>query len=61
MRALRKAGAYMKGDERILGEGDFVQKILTQAEGSRKNNSAESALRTDHPMIERTYAMPPAE
>ncbi len=45
MRALRKAGAYMKGDERILGEGDFVEKMLAQAEGSRKNNLAELALR----------------
>lgn len=33
VKALRKAGAYMKGDERILGGGDFVENILAQAEG----------------------------
>ncbi len=32
MKALRKTGAYMKGDARILGEGDFVEKMLRQAE-----------------------------
>ena len=25
VRALRKMGAYQKGDERILGDGDFVE------------------------------------
>jgi len=32
VKALRKAEAYMKGDERILGNGDFVEKTLAQAE-----------------------------
>jgi putative transposase len=32
VRALRKAGAYMKGDERILGDGDFVDNMLAQAD-----------------------------
>ena len=32
VKALRKAGAYMKGDERILGGGDFVENMLAQAE-----------------------------
>lgn len=32
VKALRKAGAYMKGDERILGDGDFVENMLAQAE-----------------------------
>ncbi|MEJ2276527.1 MAG: transposase [Candidatus Lokiarchaeota archaeon] len=32
VKALRKAGAYMKGDERILGSGDFVEKVLAQSE-----------------------------
>jgi putative transposase len=36
VKALRKAGAYMKGDERILGSGDFVEKTLAQAEESLK-------------------------
>ncbi len=32
VRALRKAGAHMKGDERILGESDFVENMLALAE-----------------------------
>ncbi|UCG63350.1 MAG: transposase [Deltaproteobacteria bacterium] len=31
-KTLRKAGAYQKGDERILGNGDFVENALEQAE-----------------------------
>jgi REP element-mobilizing transposase RayT len=30
-KALRKAGALQKGDERILGDGEFVEKVLTKA------------------------------
>jgi len=29
---LRKAKAYMKGDERILGDGDFVELVLREAD-----------------------------
>jgi putative transposase len=29
---LRKAKAYMKGDERILGDGDFVERVLGEAD-----------------------------
>lgn len=29
---LRKAKAYMKGDERILGDGDFVERVLQEAD-----------------------------
>ncbi len=32
IRALREAGNYQKGDERILGDGNFVQDVLEQAE-----------------------------
>jgi putative transposase len=31
VKALRKSGDYQKGDERILGDGDFVTKVLAQA------------------------------
>ena len=31
VKALRKSGEYQKGDERILGDGDFVEKVLAQA------------------------------
>jgi REP element-mobilizing transposase RayT len=30
--ALRRSGDYQKGDERILGDGDFVDEVLSQAE-----------------------------
>ena len=30
--SLRKAGVFQKGDERILGDGKFVEKVLSQAE-----------------------------
>jgi len=32
VKALRAAGTYQKGDERILGKGDFVAKVLAEAE-----------------------------
>jgi len=32
IKALRRSGAYQKGDERILGDSDFVKKVLAQAE-----------------------------
>jgi REP element-mobilizing transposase RayT len=31
IKALRRIGAYQKGDERILGDSDFVKKVLAQA------------------------------
>lgn len=30
VKSLRKAGAFQKGDERILGDGDFVEKVLAE-------------------------------
>ena len=30
-KALRTAGAFQKGDERILGDGEFVEQVLAQA------------------------------
>jgi len=32
VKALRRSGAYQKGDERILGDGDFVEEVLSQAD-----------------------------
>jgi len=32
VKALRRSGSYQKGDERILGESDFVEEVLSQAE-----------------------------
>ena len=31
VKSLRKAGVFQKGDERILGDGEFVEKALSQA------------------------------
>jgi len=38
VKALRESGDYQKGDERILGEGDFVTQILSEA-GERLTRS----------------------
>jgi len=32
LKALRRSGEYQKGDERILGDGDFVDEVLSQAD-----------------------------
>ncbi len=32
VKALRKAKKYLKGDERILGDSDFVEQVLSEAE-----------------------------
>ena len=32
VKAMRRFREYQKGDERILGDGDFVEKVLSQAE-----------------------------
>lgn len=32
VKALRDAGSYQKGDERILGDGDFVTQVLSEAD-----------------------------
>ena len=37
VKSLRKSGAYQKGDERILGDGEFVEKVLSQAEEGYEN------------------------
>jgi hypothetical protein len=41
LRAMRKAESRMKGDERILGEGDFVEAVL---EAARENLDRKSAV-----------------
>jgi REP element-mobilizing transposase RayT/biotin operon repressor len=40
VRELRKAKAYMKGDERILGDSDFVTEVLSSAEEEWKRAHA---------------------
>jgi putative transposase len=34
VKKLRKMGSYLKGDERILGDGEFVESVLVQVEES---------------------------
>lgn len=38
VKALRKAGTYQKGDERILGQGDFVARVLADAQEKLEKN-----------------------
>lgn len=49
VKALRKADALQKGDERILGDGDFVERVLAEAEETlkRKYKSGASGLTLD--------------
>lgn len=37
VKAMREAGSYQKGDERILGDGEFVTEVLAQAEEKLKS------------------------
>ncbi|MDA8139289.1 MAG: transposase [Desulfobacteraceae bacterium] len=37
LKANRRAGNYQKGDERILGDGDFVKEVLKQADERLQN------------------------
>ena len=34
MKGLQKIGSYQKGDERLLGDSEFVENVLAQAEES---------------------------
>ncbi|MBN2126479.1 MAG: transposase [Deltaproteobacteria bacterium] len=54
VRALREAGTYQKGDERILGQGDFVAQVLADAQEKfeRKYRLAASGYTLDR-LIER--------
>ena len=38
VKALRRSGAYQKGDERMLGDGDFVEEVLSQADEQLQQN-----------------------
>jgi len=47
VKALRRDKAYLKGDERILGDGDFVERVLAQAAEKRERGYALQALGLD--------------
>jgi putative transposase len=44
VKSLRRIGAYQKGDERILGDSDFVKKVLAQA---KENFERKHQLRSE--------------
>jgi REP element-mobilizing transposase RayT len=44
VKLLRRIGAYQKGDERILGDSDFVKKVLAQA---KENFERKHQLRSE--------------
>jgi hypothetical protein len=46
-KALRKAGALQKGDERILGDGEFVEKVLAQAQEALERQYRRKAKEID--------------
>jgi len=50
LKALRRIGVYRKGDERILGDGDFVKSVLAQAKEDfeRKHQLQSEDMSFDH-------------
>ena len=44
VKALRNSGDYQKGDERILGDGEFVERVLAQ---TREEKARRYRLRTE--------------
>lgn len=49
-KALRRINAFQKGDERILGDGDFVQSVLSEAKEAydRKYKLAAKGIAIGH-------------
>jgi putative transposase len=56
LKAQRKAKIYQKGDERILGDGNFVEKILTAANETMKKKYALQAQGFDLDVVARRVA-----
>jgi len=50
LKALRRIGAYRKGDERILGDSDFVKSVLSQAKEDfeRKHQLQSEGMSFEH-------------
>ncbi len=51
LKGLRKAGIRVKGDERILGDSDFVENVLKSAEESLEEKYALKALGYDFDQV----------
>ena len=47
IKALRRSGAYQKGDERMSGDGDFVEKVLSHADEQLQEKYRMQAKRYD--------------
>ncbi len=47
VKALRRSGEYQKGDERILGDGEFVKEVLSRAEEQFQQRYRMQAKRYD--------------
>jgi REP-associated tyrosine transposase len=56
LKAQRRAKIYQKGDERILGDGNFVEKILTAANETMKKKYALQAQGFDLDVVARRVA-----
>ncbi len=56
LKAQRRAKIYQKGDERILGDGNFVEKILNAANETMKKKYALKAQGFDLDMVARRVA-----
>jgi REP element-mobilizing transposase RayT len=56
LKAQRRAKIYQKGDERILGDGNFVEKILNAANETMKTKYALKAQGFDLDMVARRVA-----
>ncbi len=50
LKALRRIGAYRKGDERLLGDSDFVKSVLSQAKENfeRKHQRPSEGISFEH-------------
>ena len=57
VKELRESQTHIKSDERILGDGDFVSEILSQAEESYKRRSALKARGVDVTFIAKRVAV----
>ena len=52
VKAMRAAKVYQKADERILGDGDFVERVLAEAEDQLKRKYALQAAGVDLKQVE---------
>ena len=56
VKTLRKTKVYMKGDERILGDSDFAEQVLSQAQEAYERKQALQAKGIDTTAVARCVA-----